>query len=350
MPAQSKAELARRWTTPRGQQRAAEVLRAWNSGDPLDRLECGLVQGRIDLRGFRLPGIAEAGQVRVGSVSVTELAADPPRVVDARIADVDLTGAALSHVTFDGCSLINVRWDHAELTRTAFLGCDVFDTSFRSARFSRGVLSTGEPDRFRNPPTQRGTAFRKCTFDRARINGIVCEFALFEDCALTFSAVSGVTFYRPVIRRSGIAGALSDVQFDGRDGLHPGPEVRPELADVDFRAARFVDVGFDTISLRGVSWPTAHRYVLLRGDVAGFFRRALGMLESIPAAERVVIDEYVERGAGQVPAGQSEWMIQTDVFAGEAAEHDFELQGERQLLQLVSASEADVTAEVHLPE
>ena len=174
----------------------------------------------------------------------------------------------------------------------------------------------------------------------------VCDFALFERADFSGATVKGVTFYRPVLRGCRFAATLSDVQFDGREGLHPGPEVRPELVDVDFSGARFVDVDFDTIAIARATWPDRHRYVVLRGDVSGFFGRAGQMLDRIPATDRVLIDEYVERGAGQVAPGQREWIVQTDLFA-DPAEHAFEQQAEEQLVRLASDAGADVTAEVH---
>lgn len=348
MAAQSKAELAQRWTTPQGQARAAAVLRAWNSAAPLDDLGFGSVGGRVDLRGFRLPPIAAAGRVQVGSVGLTELAAEPPRIIDASISQADLSGAALADVTFDGCRMVDVNWDGAELTGVGFVGCELVSATFRSARITRGVLSTGEPNRFRTPPTQSGTAFRDCLFGKARIIDAVCDFALVEDGDFSGATIKGVTFYRPVLRDCRFAATLSDVQFDGRDGVHPGPEVRPELVDVDFSGAHFVDVDFDTIAIVRPTWPAGHRYVLLRGDVDGFFRQAARMLDRIPATDRVLIDEYVERGAGQAAPGQREWIVQTDLFT-DPAEHAFEQQAEEQLVRLASAAGMDVTADVHLP-
>ncbi len=327
--------------------RALTVLDAWRAGTPLTELGFDQRDGRVDLRGLTLPDIPVDEIVSAGRVEVGLLATAPPRVTDARIAGVDLTGARLDRIVFDGCEFEDVVFARAHLESTAFLGCTMVGVDFDRARIG-GVLSTGVVNRFRTPPVMRGSVYRDCRFTGARITDAPCDHALFERCDFTGATLRGLDVALSMLRDCALGATLADVLFNGTEGVCEGPECEVGLERADFTDARFDDVDFRAIRITEPRWPTRQRYVLLRGDVAGFFHRAAALIETIPAHERVLIDEYVTRNLDVVP-GQREWIVLTDMLR-RPSEHAYEVVAEQQLLELAdqaAASGVDIVATVH---
>lgn len=63
MTVPSRAALVERWRSAQGQADAVGVLRRWNAGESPEPTGFGLVDGRIDLRGFTLTNPAEVGSL-----------------------------------------------------------------------------------------------------------------------------------------------------------------------------------------------------------------------------------------------------------------------------------------------
>lgn len=191
------------------------------------------------------------------------------------IADVDLAGAELERLTFDQCTLTNVRFDGATFNDIGFVGCDVVACSFDRARILGGALSVGAVNKFLPVPVSTAGRFTDCSFDRAVVDDPVCSRAIFRRCRFTAGTVRSVIFSGCVFHDVTISGRVRQVEFDGRVPFAAEPDWdRAEVVDVDFsEATRFDDVEFHDVGLTRVSWPARVRHLAFTGDVPGFFRR-----------------------------------------------------------------------------
>lgn len=242
--------LASRWTSREGAPVAQEAIRRLVSGEPLDGLGLASHEGRLDLRGIRLPRPDTTAPRPAGRMMVSKLSG-VTQVHGRRWVGIDFGGAKLANLKFFDSSLADCRFERADCQRWGLWGTTVESCGFAGANLrgtAWGTSPAGGPNVLRNCDL-RGADLRSASVHRLVIDG--CDFS---DARL-----DKVTFEQCPIARSRFAGRLREVVFDGRDlGRDLQGNDRPapgELHAVDLRAAVFELTEFKGYTLDDVLLP-----------------------------------------------------------------------------------------------
>jgi uncharacterized protein YjbI with pentapeptide repeats len=330
MPGRAQ-DFVPRWSTDEGAQKLRHVLDAWSLGSPLDPELVGMVDGRIDLRGLTISGASQR-----------------TRFADIEITGVDLSHSELTAVTFSGCRFVDVVADGAHWRDVGLVGCRLVGCHAENAVWKECLLSTGDPDLYRDPPGPGATRFEDCTFSGTTLDDTVCNFGTFESVQFRDCTITGGQFYSSSFSRTAFSGSLDGVDFNGRPGAHAGPDTPvAELLDVSFEDARTRDLNLDHVRLAAVRWPRGRRYVVIVGQVPELLARIRDEAATVGEFESGYLSDQLE----YVWPDQREYVIFTDLFAGTAdpREHQLELAAERALMDAAGRSGLDVQVSRHVP-
>jgi len=214
----------------------------------------GTIDGRVDLRGFKLPDAVRA-QVRDAGGAVPEGA--PVKMAGARWTGIDFTGADFTDVVLDKVLVEDCVFDKASLAGTRWAGCTVKDSRFhganmRSARLSIRWSDVGSPSRWVG-----------CSFDGAMYFDDSLDFTEFIGCRLHFKRWRDITYVNCHFEDCSFAGAIQRVEFDSRPlegstGRRPNWATEPVFPTTfercDFSSANLVDVRFSGCTFGDVEW------------------------------------------------------------------------------------------------
>jgi uncharacterized protein YjbI with pentapeptide repeats len=231
------------------------------------------VDGRIDLRGFVLPGV-DFTPVEAAGMKVAVATGKLPEIRKATLRRVDLSESSLRHlgltgVRFEDCLLRGADLTHFRAWRCRFEGCDLSGADLTDA-----VLS--------GPDRSDGTTWRDCTFGNLVLDGVIAEAADFQGCAFDQVRIANMIFKHCSFTDCRITGSLENVTFTG---ANPPPGARPTtLTNLDLRDCRLTDVAFAGLRLAGVRLPAR--------DTLAVVPRAAKALAEIRSAVAAKPGEY----------------------------------------------------------
>ncbi len=167
------------------------------------------------------------------------------RLVESRLADVDLSGAKLEYATFrdvfvtegswanvraTGIVLRRVELERVRLTGAELFGSELDDVAFVDCRLDLASFRSAKLTSVR---------FQRCRMEEADFQGAAFSSCVFDECVLTRSSWSDVSFTRSEMRSVDLSGAGNPECLRG---------VRMPWADVVNAAAELADaVGIEIV-------------------------------------------------------------------------------------------------------
>lgn len=255
--------LADRWQSVDGHKLVQRVVTRLIKGESLDGLGLSWHEGRVDLRGFRVPEPELGGEDSVGGW-VVERVEGNLQLEDVHLQDLDFRGAHLRGLRVFRGRLTNCRFDGADCRDWRLWATDVEGTTFIAADLRAGALGGWL--------SGRGNRFRNVDFSRADLRNTESSTASYEDCRFADTRLDKMDFQSSTFVRCQFSGDLREVIFWNRGFQDPRAESNT-MEGVDFSGARFRDVEFRGLSLESVRLPEdpdhfkSHHYtcVLQRG-------------------------------------------------------------------------------------
>jgi uncharacterized protein YjbI with pentapeptide repeats len=233
------------WQGAAGEDLAAAVLTRLGAGQPLGDLGLGEVDGRVDLRGMRVPLLRRAERREVAGFFVEKVTG---RVVleGTRLAALDLSGAFLDGATMRDCVVEDCVFRGAHCRDLGIVRGQVRDCSFRDANLRESVLGAWTDG--------TGSEFRRVDFTRADLRESVRITAWLIDCDFSGARLDQVRFKCCGLIRCRFSGVLDETEFDGR--VFADDVGVPNTAeDIDMSAAVLRLVSFRGFDLDAVKLP-----------------------------------------------------------------------------------------------
>jgi uncharacterized protein YjbI with pentapeptide repeats len=250
----AETSLVTRWKTTGDQQLVQKILERLLSGKPLTDLGLGEHEGRVDLRGLPALGPQALNAFESAGWIVKELGG-LLKVEDARLENLDLSGARLDGVRFIRSTIKNCRFDQAHCQDWRLWAVDVTDSSFVGADLRNAVLGAWYDG--------RGNVYRNIDFSGANLRSIVCPAGTFIDCDFGTAQIVKVDFQSSSFIRCRYAGLLREVIYYDR-GFNTGkPDPNP-MEDVDFSEAELRMVEFRRLNLDRVKFPRSVDHLVVR--------------------------------------------------------------------------------------
>jgi uncharacterized protein YjbI with pentapeptide repeats len=162
------------------------------------------------------PATLSGGELEQSLLQRSDLAGEDARrlrLVEARLVDVDLTGAALDHATLrdvivqegswanvgaGGVTVRRVVLDRVRLTGADLSNGVLEDVSFVDCRLDLSSFRQAKLSRVR---------FQGCRMEEADFNGAMLSSCVFDDCVLMRTSWAGATLTRSEMRGVDLAGA-----------------------------------------------------------------------------------------------------------------------------------------------
>ena len=213
-------KLGTRWLETPGKDFVDRLTSLGRSGNGFSVSESPFgvtTNGRLDLRGLRLPEKAELRRINFM----------PADFGASFWKGIWLERCTFSESTFEGGILQKV----AEYGNT-FSNCNFLRSSFREAAIG-----------------YRGSRFANCTFDGADYSRTVFVRPEFDDCAFYHCKLDGCDLNGSSFERCRFVGTLRDVWFRGGFAI---PDDNREFGQP--RPNRMVEVSFESATLRGVTF------------------------------------------------------------------------------------------------
>lgn len=292
-----------RWSAPGGEELRDEVVGRLLRGESLRGLDLGERDGRIDLRGLRIPPperlktYSKHGWVveEVGGLVVFR---------NVHLVDLDFSGSNLESMRLFGVTITNCRFDDARCQDWRLWASTVERCSFVGADLRKAVLGSWYEN--------RENVWCHVNFSRANLRRIVSTAATFEDCDFADAQLVKVDFQSSSFVRCKFAGLVREVIFYDH-GYKTGKAEPNRMVDVDFSEAELRMVEFRRLDLDRVTFPTAVSHLVVT-NYRCVLDRALAVLagEDSPRARRLrAVLELRQRWAG------------AHQVAGVFNEHDF---------------------------
>ncbi|MDQ2827339.1 MAG: hypothetical protein M3Y04_10345 [Actinomycetota bacterium] len=244
---------AARWRTDAGTALAEEVVARLLAGRPLDDLELGELEGRVDLRGLPFPQPQRLRRFEEEGWFIEELS-DRLCFKGARLVRLDLSGAMLDTVRMRDTLVEDCRFDGARCQRLGLVRTDMIDCSFAGADLRQAALGAW---------VEGGNVFRRVSFAGADFRVGSCPAAAFVDCDFSKARIEKVDFQSSSFLRCRFAGDLREVMFYDHGFKTGKPDANP-MEDVDFSAAVLHDVEFRHLNLDRVIFPAGPEHLVIQ--------------------------------------------------------------------------------------
>jgi uncharacterized protein YjbI with pentapeptide repeats len=274
----SDSSLSSRWQGDEGIRLAAQVLSRLLAGGSLDDLGLERHEDRRDLRGLVVPDpevVATAEVVDASGDDVAPLgvalASGFLTLRGARLADLDLSGARLSHLRFFDTTLSNCVFDQAACQDWRAWRVDVEGCSFRDAKLTDAALGIWSE--------QRANRFVGVDFGGADLRGSVWQGATLVDCDLGEARLDQVEFRACEFVRCRFAGLLDEVRFLADPSVDIDKPDFGRFEDVDFSGATLRTVEFRDLSLDGATLPDESEDQVVVHQYPCVVRRAVDLLD-----------------------------------------------------------------------
>jgi uncharacterized protein YjbI with pentapeptide repeats len=252
--------LVERWRSEQGRALAEETFRRLAAGERLDGLPLGRHDGRVDLRGAIGPLRPIVGRSHIA-----------PRLGTAALESLDFSGAELTNWRWSTTTVLNCRFDDANVRGLACRATRVEDTSFRR--------TVGVPRRLGGGWDGVQGAFRRVDFSRAELSRVNALGADFIDCDFSYAKVHKCEWWSARFVRCRFAGVLRENIWSSEDGFVESTHAN-EMEDVDLSGAELRWCEFRRLTLARVRLPEDAKHIVVRGDVRDVLTRVIGALDS----------------------------------------------------------------------
>ncbi len=270
--------LVERWRTDSGQALATEVFRRLRDGRRLDGLPLSHYEGRVDLRGVRGPSEGNAHWRRWDDDDHTS----PPTIGAIVMEGLDFSGSSLPHWRWMGTTVLNCRFDGANIDDLGTWATRVEDASFARTR--------GVPRCLGAWLDGRQGVFRRVDFSHADLRGKHFSMTDFIECDFSHARIHKCEWYEAGLVRCRFAGLVRENIWSDR-GDRPfvpslnqqTPKAGPNpLEDVDLSQAELRWCEFRDLDLSRVALPEDEKHLVVRGDVRKFLTRTLEEMSAAP--------------------------------------------------------------------
>ena len=255
----SSDPLRERWTTNQGRALAEEAFRRLAAGEHLDGLPLARHEGRVDLRAVVGPHDPEVAWHRTRKMG------------EVTLEGLDLSGAELPSWYWSRTTVLNCRFDGANIEDLGTWATRVEDTSFRGTRGQTrclGAVSDGVHGVFRN-----------VDFSRADLRVANAGTADFVDCDFSHARTHKTHWGQARFIRCRFAGLVRENIWYGRSPFVDRAEPN-EMEDVDFSAAELRWSEFRHLVLDRVRLPEDANHIIIRGDCRQVLVRLIEIVRS----------------------------------------------------------------------
>lgn len=243
---ESLRSLRERWETPHGQELAVRVLAALTGHGELPAdLRGSQIDGRTDVRGYRIPSPRTLRESHWRGLAITELAG-VVKASGTRWRSLDFSGAVMEHLRMEDLQVENCRFDRAVCTDLRLWRCDVTDSSFKRADLRNSALGPWSQ--------QRGNVYFGVKFSQADLRNASSLAATYTDCDFSNARLDELDFKSSSLIRCRFSGMLRGVVFDGRKLSYGKPDPNP-MEDIDLTTATLQMVEFRGIDVAQVHLP-----------------------------------------------------------------------------------------------
>ena len=284
-----RRKLIDRWKTEAGQALSDEVTARLIVGRTLNDLALDEYEGRVDLRFLPAPTPRRLKRFEAQGWFVEELG-DLVTFRQARLENLDLSGAQLHSFRFHASQISGCRFDGTNCQDWRLWATDVINTSFVKASLRNAVVGAWYEG--------RGNRWSGINFSGADFRVVPPEQATFEDCDFSEAKMAKVRFEQCTLIRCRFAGELREVVFDGRE--LPDRPASPSMESVDFSDARFQQVEFMGFDLNGLILPNDPDLRVVR-RARCVARRGIELLDGDDRVQARMLRAMLEtrlRGAG----------------------------------------------------
>jgi uncharacterized protein YjbI with pentapeptide repeats len=231
----------------------AEVWKRLIQGRPLDGLDLGTKDGRIDLSGLLVPDPTILKTVRTPSADVSQIGG-LTEIKKATWQSLDFSGSRLPGLRFHDCKLIDCVFDNCKCRDWRFWGTTFSDTSFRSADLRQSAMGGVQG--------KKVNVFRGVDFTEADLRQTAFLSAEFSACIFKNTRLDKVNFQGSRFTDCSFEGEMKEVCFY-RHGF--GAEAFPpnEMQNVDFSRAQLKSVEFRGLDLDKVRFPADSKHIVL---------------------------------------------------------------------------------------
>ena len=141
----NRKALVDRWKTREGQALADKVITRLVAGRRLDKLGLDRHEDRLDLRFLPAPFPRRLQRFEAAG-SFVERLGDLVVFKQARLENLDLSGAQLVSLRIFDTKIIGCRFEDANCQDWRLWGCEVSDSSFAGANLREAAVGTGHGD------------------------------------------------------------------------------------------------------------------------------------------------------------------------------------------------------------
>jgi uncharacterized protein YjbI with pentapeptide repeats len=253
------------------------------TGGSFQDIDTGIVDGRVDLRGFSLPPPSVINRIELGRLSGAILDG-VIWVRSNRWEDLDLSFSILPNLRFVQSTLFNCVFENADCRDWRFWECAIARSRFVDCDMRDSLIGSSDV------PHNTWTGV---TFDHVDFRGAVMLSAEFRDCDFVQNNFESVQFNGCLFDSVRFSGLLKDVRFDSRAIPNQRPDLGPMTA-VDFSAATLADVEYWGCRFLHVEFPDNSGVIVfpnaaevarrqleqIRGDDSEVARRLRVLLEN----------------------------------------------------------------------
>jgi len=276
----------------------AELWNLITKGEVTEDPNLPKVDGRIDLRGLKLPKPAVANQRPFAQFQVRTILPSSS-VRGAKLHELDLTGSSIPSLRLFDAEIRNCVLDRCNLADLRMWSTTVANCGFRSTKLrgaALGGIDNGKRNMFLNvdfsdadmrETAYKSASFTHCRFRNTRLEGTNFQGSTFQDCVFE-GEVRNVLFNRSA---------------SGGEDLPPN-----QMLNVDFSRATLRFVGFRGLTLDHVVFPQDTDHFVIR-DFDSALDRVLRLLsaQADEAARKLVF--FLENERKWVVPNQAQGVV-----------------------------------------
>lgn len=195
----------RNWQTPEEIQLLRQSFALLQEGGLLAPESLGS-PSPLDLRGLSLPTVSKR---KFGDLltAVVDRISGRLEFSSATLRDIDLTNARLSFTVWNNCTFERICFDKSVLNQVRFLGCRLYNCSFRSTDLRDASFSVGH--------NGAETEIADTMFERSDFRGASCNNPVFRSTSFVNCKLDGFVFDRAFCNNVGFTGKFKELTFRG---------------------------------------------------------------------------------------------------------------------------------------
>lgn len=181
----------------------------------------------------------------------------PIRFVGLGLEELDLSRLDFSDCTFERCQMGHVDFTAARLENTHWIGCRGTQVNWSAARVTDSQFRNCDLNNSRwYCSTLSHVRFEGCKLTGANFSAASTLGLSFDDCLLVSSALTGISFYKSILRNLDFSDAdLSDCDFREAVFVEGG-----SLGNSRVNGAKFFNADLREVNLQGLHLKNAQQF------------------------------------------------------------------------------------------